>query len=115
MNAFMSSLTEALISLVVVVVGGAISYFAPKVKHKLKKVIDKDDSGIMANVADMAVEWAEKEFTGKSGEEKFNQAAGYAAMMADRYGMSYITDDFLKGAIQRGWRAMDEKQKGSDK
>lgn len=114
MESVTSSLIEAVFTVVGILLAAAVSYFTPKLKHWLDKVVDKDNLGIIENVVDMAVELAEKEFTGENGEEKFNHAAQYVAMMANRYGID-ISDEFIKGAVQKGWRRMDEKQKGGNK
>jgi hypothetical protein len=103
-------LSEAVLTVVGILIAAAVSYFVPKLKHALKKLSEKDDLGIIENVVDMAVELAEKELTGKAGEEKFNHAAQYVALMANRYGID-ISDEFIRGAVQKGWRRMDEKQK----
>jgi len=113
MEAFTSTILEAVFTVVGILIAAAVSYFVPKLKRYFDKVIEKDNSGIIENVVDMGVELAEKELTGKEGEEKFNQAAQYVAMMANRYGID-VSDDFIKGATQKGWRRMNDKQKKKD-
>lgn len=111
MEAITNSLIEAVFTVVGILIAAAVSYFAPKLRHYLNKVADKDNLGIVQEIVDMGVELAEKELTGQSGEEKFNRASQYVAMMAHRYGID-ISDDFIKGAVQNGWRRMNDKQKG---
>ena len=110
MESLTNSLIEAVLTVVGILVAAAISYFAPKLKRQLAIWADADNLGIVREIVDMGVGLAEKELTGKEGEEKFNHAAQYVAMMANRYGID-ISDDFIRGAIESGWRRMDEKQK----
>lgn len=106
-----NQLLEAVFTVVGILIAAAVSYFAPKLKRQLAIWADKDNLGIAKEITDMAVEMAEKELTGAEGQEKFNHAADYVAMMASRYGID-ITDEFIKGAVQNGWRRMNDKQKG---
>lgn len=110
MEILTNTLFEAVLTVVGILIAAAVSYFTPKLKRWLDKVSDKDNLGIIEEVVDMAVELAEKELTGSEGQEKFNQAADYVAMMAHRYGIE-VSDEFIKGAVQKGWRRMNEKQK----
>lgn len=105
-------LLEAVLMIVGIILAGAVSYFAPKLKKFLDKIAEKDNTGIIENVVDMGVELAEKELSGKEGEEKFNHASNYVAMMAKSYGID-ISNDFIKGAVQKGWRRMNDKQKSN--
>lgn len=105
-----NTLLEAVFTVVGILIAAAVSYFAPKLKRQLAIWADKDNLGIVKEVADMAVEMAEKELTGAEGEEKFSHAAAYVAIMASRYGID-ISDDFIKGAVESGWRRMNDKQK----
>lgn len=109
-----NTLLEAVLTVVGILIAAAVSYFAPKLKRQLAIWADKDNLGIVKEVADMAVEMAEKELTGAEGEEKFNHAADYVAMLASRYGID-VSDEFIKGAVQKGWRRMSDKQKGEDR
>jgi len=111
MEVLTNSLLEAVFTVVGILIAAAVSYFTPKLKRQLAIWADKDNLGIIESVVDMAVEIAEKELTGANGEEKFNHAAEYVAVMAHRYGID-ISDEFIKGAVQKGWRRMNEKQKG---
>lgn len=112
MEVLTNTIMEAVFTVVGILVAAAVSYLVPKLKRQLDKWADKDDLGIIENVVDMAVELVEKEFSGQSGQEKFNQASEYVAMMANRYGIE-VRDEFIRGAVQKGWRSMDEKQKHS--
>lgn len=111
MDILTNSILEAVFTVVGILLAAAVSYFTPKLKRYLDKVAEKDNLGIVREVVDMAVELAEKELTGKEGQEKFDHAAQYVAMMASRYGIE-VSDEFIKGAVQNGWRRMNEKQKG---
>src|SRR5699024_12356392 len=106
-----NQLIYAVFTVVGILIAAAVSYFAPKLKRQLAIWADKGKLGIIESVVDMAVEIAEKELTGAEGQEKFNHAADYVSMMASRYGIE-ITDEFIKGAVESGWRRMNEKQKG---
>lgn len=110
MEVLTDSILEAVFTVVGILIAAAVSYFTPKIKHALKKLSDKDDLGIIEEIADMAVELTEKELTGKSGDEKFSNAAEYVAVMAERYGIK-VSGEFIRGAVQKGWRRMDEKQR----
>lgn len=105
----MEIITEQIMEMIFTVVGiliaAAISYFAPKLKRQFAIWADKDNLGIVKEITDMAVEMAEKELTGAEGQEKFNHAADYLAMMASRYGID-ISDDFIKGAVESGYKRM---------
>lgn len=110
-------LLELVISAVVILIGSLVAYFKPKLQKAFedkeadsKVMQDLRKVGVIDGVADMGVELMEKEFTGAAGEEKFNEAASYVANMANRYGID-VSDEFIKGAVQKAWRRMDEKQK----
>ncbi|MEN1969042.1 phage holin [Lentibacillus sp. N15] len=113
MESLTSSLIEAVFTVVGILLAAAVSYFTPKIKRWLDKAVDKDNLGIIESVVDMAVELMENEFSGQSGQEKFNQASEYVALMAHRYGIE-VSDEFIRGAVQKGWRRMDEKQKSKE-
>lgn len=110
MEVLTNTILEATFTVVGILIAAAVSYFVPKLKRQLAILADKDNLGIIENVVDMAVELMEKELTGESGETKFNEAASYVAMMANRYGID-VSDEFIKGAVQKGWRRMNNKQK----
>jgi hypothetical protein len=110
MEALTDVLLEAVFTVVGILVAAAVSYFTPRLKRYLDKLSEKDDLGIVENIVDMGVELAEKELAGEEGEDKFNHAATYVAMMAHRYGID-ISSDFIRGAVQKGWRRMNDKQK----
>src|SRR5699024_5934920 len=114
MESLTNSLIEAVLTVVGILVAAAISYFASKLKRQLDIWADADNLGIVQEIVDMGVELAEKELTGKEGEEKFNHAAQYVAMMANRYGID-ISDEFLKGAIQAGYKRMSERDNKHEK
>lgn len=110
MESLASTLMEAVFTIIGILIAAAVSYLAPKIKRRLDAMIEKDNLGILEEIVDMAVELTEKEFTGESGDEKFNAAALYVSKMAKRYGI-VVSDEFIKGAVQNGWRRMDLKQK----
>ena len=109
-----NQLLEAVFTVVGILIAAAVSYFAPKLKRQLAIWADKGNLGIIESVVDMAVEIAEKELTGAEGQEKFNHAADYVSMMASRYGIE-ISDEFLKGAIQAGYKRMSERDNKHEK
>lgn len=106
-----NQILEAVLTVVGILIAAAVSYFAPKLKRQFAIWADKDNLGIIEEVVDMAVELAEDEFAGEAGRKKSYKAAEYVAMMANRYGID-ISDDFIRGAVQKGWRRMNDKQKG---
>lgn len=110
MEALTATLLETVFTVVGILIAAAVSYFAPKLKRQLERWQDDDELGIVTAIVDMAVELAEKELAGANGEKKFDRAAEYVAMMAHRYGIE-VTDEFVKGAVQAGWRRMDAVQK----
>lgn len=103
-------IAESVLTILGIVIAAAVSYFAPKLKRRLDILADKDNSGIVEMVSDMAVELAEKELKGEKGEAKFMNATNYVAVMLSRYGID-ATSEFVAGAVQNGWRRMKEKQK----
>lgn len=105
MEILTNSILEAVFTVVGILVAAAVSYLVPQLKHWLDKIADKDNLGIIESVVDMAVEMAEKELTGQAGEDKFNHAAEYVALMANRYGID-VSDEFIKGAVQKGYKRM---------
>src|SRR5699024_4101784 len=106
-----NQLLEAVFTVVGILIAAAVSYFSPKLKRQLAIWDDIAHPVIIESGVHMAVEIAEEELTGAEGQEKFNHAADYVSMMASRYGIE-ITDEFIKGAVESGWRRMNEKQKG---
>lgn len=114
MHVLTDTLLDAVFTVVGILVAAAVSYFGPKLKHWINKLADKDNLGIVQEIVDMGVELAEKELTGEEGEDKFEHAADYVANMANRYGIE-VSDRFIAGAVQKGWRRMNDSQKGSDK
>lgn len=113
MEVLTNTILEATFTVVGILLAAAVSYFTPKLKRQLAILADKDNLGIVKEVTDMAVEIAERELTGSPGEEKFNYAAEYVALMASRYGID-VSDEFIKGSVQSGWRRMNEKQKDKE-
>lgn len=113
MESLTSSLIEAVFTVVGILIAAAVSYFAPKLKRYFDKVAEKDNLGIVREVSDMAVELAEKELTGREGQEKFNYAAGYVSLMAERYGIE-ISEEFIKGAVQHGYKRMIQREDSDD-
>lgn len=109
MEVLTTTLVEAVFTVVGILIAAAVSYFAPKVKRQLERWQDDDELGIVTAIVDMGVELAEKELDGANGEKKFDRAAEYVALMANRYGIN-VTDEFIKGAVQAGWRRMDAVQ-----
>lgn len=117
MESVLESVLELVIGVVVLLIGALVAYFRPKLKKAFedkeadsKVMQDLRKLGVVDGVAEMGVELIEKEFTGEAGEKKFNEAASYVAKMANRYGID-VSDEFIKGAVQKAWRNMDEKQK----
>lgn len=113
MEVLTNTLIEAVFTVVGILIAAAVSYFAPKLKRQLDIWAEKDNLGIIESVVDMAVELIEEEFSGKSGKEKFQQASEYVALMAHRYNIE-VSDEFIRGAVQKGWRRMNDKQKKGD-
>src|SRR5699024_6299044 len=109
-----NQLLEALFTVVGTLIAAAVSYFAPKLTRQLSIWADKGKLGIIESLGDIAVEIAEKELTGPEGQEKFNHASDYVCMMASRYGIE-ISDEFLKGAIQAGYKRMSERDNKHEK
>ena len=110
MELLTDTLLEAIFSIVGILIAAGLSYFAPKLKRQLAIWADKDNLGIIESVVDMAVELAEDELKGQAGEEKFDRAMAFTAEMLNRYGID-VSSDFLKGAIQKGYKRMKEEDK----
>jgi|SRR5690625_1803373 len=109
MEVLTSTILEAVLTVVGILLAAAVSYFAPKLKRQLERWQDDDELGIVEAIVDMGVELAERELDGAAGEKKFDRAAEYVAMMVNRYGID-VSDEFIKGAVQSGWRRMDQAQ-----
>lgn len=101
---------EAIFGLLAMLIFLLLSYLAPSIKHWVSRFLDKYNLGILESVVDMAVELAEKELSGSKGEEKLKFAVEYVSLISERYGMKF-SPDFIKGAIQSGWRKMDNMQR----
>lgn len=110
MDVLSNTILEATFTVVGILIAAAVSYFTPKLKRQLAILADKDNLGIIEEVVDMAVELAERELTGEPGEEKFNHAAEYVALMAHRYGID-VSDEFIRGAVQSGYKRMVNREK----
>lgn len=111
MENLISTALESVFTIIGILLAAFAAYFTPKIKRKLESLIDKDNRGIVESVVDMGVELAEKELTGKEGELKLNRAIEYATIMLERYDI-VVSNEFVAGAVQTGWRRMNEKQKG---
>lgn len=121
MESVLESVLELVIGVVVLLIGALVTYFRPKLKKAFedkerdsKAMQDLRKLGVIDGVADMGVELIEKEFDGDAGEKKFNEAASYVANMANRYEID-VSDEFIKGAVQKAWRKMDNVQKSNKK
>lgn len=113
LEAISGPLVEYVISIVVIVIGAAVSYVAPKIKRWIKKKSDSDDLGIIDAITDRTVEFVENEFLGEEGEVKFEEATEQVAHMLQKYGID-ASDDLIRRSVQKGWRLMDEKQKNEE-
>lgn len=109
METITNSIVEVVITLLTVIIGAVVSYFAPKLKHWFDKKAEDNDLGVLSSIVDKGVEIVEKEFEGEHGEEKFEQASSYVSDMLERYGID-ISDDLIRSSVQEGWRKVDEKQ-----
>lgn len=108
MELFIEGILGIVLEVLGIVALAVLTYFAPKIKRWFDITADKDNSGIVSTVVDMAVELAEKELTGESGEAKFEAATNYVAMMLGRYKID-VSGEFISGAVQSGWRRMHEQ------
>lgn len=110
----MSVITDVLLDGILTVLGvllfAVVSYLTPKIKRWIVTVVDKDNTGIIEAVVDMGVELAEEELSGEEGAKKFHRAVDFAILMLGRYGID-VSHEFVSGAVQTGWRRMDDKQK----
>lgn len=109
MDLFLEQLAKFLFTLLGLVLSASVAYLTPKIKRQIAVWVDKDNLGILEGIVEQAVEMMEKEISGSSGEEKFEQASEYASLMAERYGMDF-SPEFIRGAVQKGWRKLDERQ-----
>lgn len=108
MDVFMESLSEAVLTIVGIVIAGAVSYIVPRVKKMYHKHIEESDLEIVEKLADKAVEFVEEEFYGKSGKIKFNKAADKATTLLNNYGIN-ISQELLQTSIQEGYNRMKER------
>lgn len=100
---------EYLLQLAGIVGVGLLLAFKPRLAKFFDSLASKDEMGVIESIANMGVELAERELTGKLGEEKFEQASRYVSTMLGRYGIE-ATPEFIQGAVQSGWRRMDTAQ-----
>ena len=110
LNMLMEIISESILTIVGALAAALLAYLAPKLKRQLAIWADKDNLGIIEAVVDMAVELAEDELKGRAGKEKFDRAMTFTAEMLKRYGID-VSSDFLKGAIQKGYKRMKEEDK----
>ena len=110
----MEFLTELGLEIILVILGviasAAFSYLKPKIDKALKAIADRDETGIVATLAEQSVELIEARFEELDGEEKFEEALGMLSRRLDSYGLD-ISEELMRMNIQKGWRAMDEKQR----
>lgn|SRR5699024_1781277 len=111
MDVFMESLLEAVLIILGVIVSFLVSYYAPKIKKFLADKIESDNTGILATLAEQAVELIEARFEGVDGNEKFEEALAMLSRRLERKGID-MDEESMRMAIQKGWRAMNDKQKG---
>lgn len=111
MEDMISIIMESIFTVLGVLIAACVTYVTPKLKEYFKAKADQDNSGVIGTVIDMGVELAEKELGGEAGDVKFRRAMIFASDMLNRYGIQ-ASDEFLSGAVQSGWRRMNEKQKG---
>jgi len=118
LNMLMEIISESILTIVGALAAALLAYLAPKAKQfkqNIDKTLDNKNLGIIKEMVDHGVELAEKELTGASGEDKFNRAYEYASTMVNRYDIIDLSPDFLKGAVQNGYRRMEQRKKGDDK
>lgn len=113
----MEALTTELVDIALTVLGlllaAAVSWVTPKINGAIKKLKDKDDTGLLGELAEQAVELVEARFLESDGDEKFEEAL---SMLSDRLTSKGIEmeSDSIRMAIQKGWRLMNEKQTKDD-
>lgn len=113
----METLTTELVNIALTVLGlllaAAVSWVTPKINGAIKKLKDKDDTGLLGELAEQAVELVEARFLESDGDEKFEEAL---SMLSDRLTSKGVEmeSDSIRMAIQKGWRLMNDKQTKDD-
>lgn len=111
----MEALKELGIEVVLFVLGGLGLFLWSLTKKKFSEFVDTitDEKrfGKAAGFANDAVELIESRFKDIDGEEKFEEALGMLSRRLDRNGID-LDEETARMMIQKGWRAMEGKQKG---
>lgn len=111
MEIITDSLLEAVFTVLGVVVAAAVSYLTPKIKRQFAILADKDNTGIVSELAENAVELIEARFTGEAGEDKFESALEMLSRRLESYGID-MDEETMRMKVESGWSKMNSKQKG---
>lgn len=83
------------------------SIILPFIIKALKNYRDKNDSAIIQNVIDTAVEYAEAELVGSRGREKFEKAVTTSMdMIGERYPKMKVSEKVIRQSVQSGYNRM---------
>lgn len=100
---------ELAILLLVALATVVVNYLKPRVERLVNSIVEKDESGIVAVLAEEAVELIEARFDEMGGDEKFEEALAMLERRLERRGMVF-DDESLRMKVQRAWRTMNDKQ-----
>lgn len=113
----MDILTNILLELAILfaaaLVSAIVAFLKPRVERLFNTLADKDESGLVAILAEEAVELVEARFIDMGGDEKFEEALAMLERRLERRGLDF-DEESLRMKIQRGWRLMDDKQRSKD-
>ena len=110
MDNFLSSFYAYLIETIVLFLGLVFIWISKKASDYLEKLKQKDTLNIIDHLTDRAVEFVEKEFEGKSGQDKKQEALITAKKFLSERGIK-LSDDELSSGIENGVNKLKELRK----
>lgn len=110
MDNFLSSFYTYLIETLVLFLGLVFIWISKKASDYLEKLKQKDTLNIVDHLTDRAVEFVEKEFEGKSGQDKKQEAMTIAKKFLSKRGIE-LSDEELSSGIENGVNKLKELYK----
>lgn len=115
---FMEIVSDSVLTIVGALAAALLAYLTPKAKQfkqNVDRTLDNKNLYIIKEMVNLGVELAEKELSGASGEAKFDRAVEYSSKMIKRYGIVGLSDEFIKGLVQAGYKRMKNSEEKQDK
>lgn len=110
MDVLTTELIESALKIIGILLAAVATYLTPKFNDFMKKVKEKDNTGILGELAEQAVELIEARFKDIDGNEKFELALAKLAERLQRRGIE-MDEESMRMSVQKGWRLMDDKQR----